>query len=499
MVDVAVSRLVAERRLDRLVSDNRRVIIKLFAPTSVWRLRSVLRRILSTLEPERREILSATLNNFAGRHRDLHRLLVNNFDRLCLRLQREEQFDMLLNLQGLEDDDKLLVGAFFSHEYSVEAAAFFNPSMVQHPDQSDLPNGSVRFILSFRAVGEGHISSVVFRSGVINSQGHIAFEPVTNYVQTPEVLEDPKYDKYVFGLKLKEMGYYTPVAKAILDTLGEMFGRQEMEARIHRTDPEPLGDDFEGTVQAMRWLAECNYELVFNNNRDLSERVLFPVSPQERNGIEDARFVRFVDDDGTIRYYATYTAYDGVTILPQIIETEDFTHFRILTLNGSAVTGKNFALFPRRIKGLYRMVGRQDGESLTIMKSDNIHFWHDVKPLWGPVEMWEKMQIGNCGSPIETEHGWILLTHGVGTMRRYCIGAILLDLNNPEKVIARLKHPLIEPIGDEREGYVPNVVYSCGGMIHRNELIIPYAMSDTKSSIATVKVDNLISAMTLVE
>lgn len=496
MVDVTISKLVAERRLDRFVADNRRVIVQLFAPTSTPRLRSILRRILSMPDEARHGVLSQTLAGFVGRHRDLPGLLMSNFDRLRLRLRRDEQFDMLLHLEGLEPDDKLMVGAFFSLEYSVEAAAFFNPSMVQHPDQSDLPRGSVRFILSFRAVGEGHISSVVFRSGVINAQGHIVFEPVTNYVQTPEVLEDPKYDKYVFGLKLKEMGFYNSVSQGILAPLGNMFGRQEMEARIHRADGAGEGEDFEVTVQAMRWLAECNYELVFNHHRDLSERVLFPVSPQERKGIEDARFVRFVNDDGSTTYYATYTAYDGTTTLPQIIETQDFSTFRIATLNGSAVVGKGFSLFPRRIKGMYYMIGRQDGESLTIMRSDNIHFWHNYRPLWGPVEAWEMVQIGTCGSPIETKRGWLLLTHGVGTMRRYCIGAMLLSLDDPNKVIARLRHPLIEPAEDEREGYVPNVVYSCGGMIHNGELIIPYAMSDTKSSLATVKLDELMNSMT---
>ena len=249
------------------------------------------------------------------------------------------------------------------------------------------------------------------------------------------------------------------------------------------------------TLECIQWLADSNYELQFSEKLAMSERIIFPFSPNETNGIEDARFVRFVEDDGTVKYYATYTAYNGHAILPQLIETEDFLHFRILTLNGTAVQNKGMALFPRRIKGRYAMLSRQDDENLFIMFSDSPHCWEDPELILGPSEMWNTVKIGNCGSPIETKVGWLVITHGVGPMRKYCIGAVLLDLDDPRIVIGRLSEPLLCPEGVEREGYVPNVVYSCGSLVHGKELVLPFAVSDRASAIATISLDELLAAL----
>jgi predicted GH43/DUF377 family glycosyl hydrolase len=262
-----------------------------------------------------------------------------------------------------------------------------------------------------------------------------------------------------------------------------------------RQETQPVTRNLHRTLECVQWLADSNYELRFCPKLAMSERIIFPVSLNESNGIEDARFVRFTEDDGSVMYYATYTAYNGRTILPQLIETEDFLHFRVLTLNGTAVQNKGMALFPRRIGGRYAMLSRQDDENLFIMFSDNAHYWSDPKIILRPAEMWESVKIGNCGSPIETEAGWLVITHGVGPMRKYCIGAALLDLNDPSIVLGRLHEPLLAPEGNEREGYVPNVVYSCGSLLFGRELVLPYAMSDKASAIASMSVDELLAAL----
>jgi predicted GH43/DUF377 family glycosyl hydrolase len=282
-----------------------------------------------------------------------------------------------------------------------------------------------------------------------------------------------------------------------MSPLAEHFTLHELDESVRhvRREAKPAGRDLRRALECIRWLADSNYELNFSSRLAMSERIIFPVSANESNGIEDARFVRFTDDDGSVMYCATYTAYNGRAILPQFIETQDFLHFRVLTLNGSAVQNKGMALFPRRIRGRCAMLSRQDDENLFIMFSDSPHYWSDPKVILRPSEMWESVKIGNCGSPIETEAGWLVITHGVGPMRKYCIGAALLDLNDPTRVIGRLREPLLSPEGNEREGYVPNVVYSCGSLLHGRELILPFAMSDKVTAIATVSLDDLLAAM----
>jgi predicted GH43/DUF377 family glycosyl hydrolase len=352
--------------------------------------------------------------------------------------------------------------------------------------------------MSLRATGEGHISSIEFRTGEISPEGEITFTPVSRFVSEPEILENPSYRKKSFIHKLREMGFENHhFTAAVLNPLGDHFTLSDLNRSIGTVRHEASGPRHElrKTLEIIQWLADSNYEVEFSSKLEMSERIIFPVSTNETNGIEDARFVMFTEEDGTVKYYATYTAYNGRSILPQLIETVDFLHFRILTLNGSAVSNKGMALFPRKVGGRYAMLSRQDDENLFIMFSDSPHFWSDPEFILGPSEMWNSVKIGNCGSPIETEAGWLVITHGVGPMRKYCIGAALLDLEDPRKVIGRLGRPLLVPEGQEREGYVPNVVYSCGSLVHGRDLILPFAASDRASGIATVSLDDLLAEL----
>jgi len=382
-------------------------------------------------------------------------------------------------------------------EYSIESAALFNPSIVPHTDQTSLEEGSLRYIMSFRAVGEGHISSIVFRSGILDKNNKFIFDPISHYLETPQLSLDIKYSRLLFENKLHEIGTHNKITDHIFNQLAENFSYLELSEKIKDLWETPLfpAESQKEVCDIIHWLANSNYKMSFSPQHSISERVLFPVSESERSGIEDARFVQFTDDDTSVTYYATYTAYNGFKILPQLIETKNFVDFSVHTLNGQAVCNKGMALFPRKINGKYVMLSRQDGENNYIMYSDNIYFWQESTMIQEPHYPWEFIQIGNCGSPLETQEGWIVLTHGVGPMRQYTIAAILLDLHNPSKIIGRLEEPLLVPHEEEREGYVPNVVYSCGSLIHHNELIIPYAMSDITSSIATVGVGDILSAM----
>jgi predicted GH43/DUF377 family glycosyl hydrolase len=390
-----------------------------------------------------------------------------------------------------------LIGALFSGEYALESAALFNPSIVPHPDQDGMPEGALRFIMSLRATGEGHISSIEFRTGLINAEGGIRLDSVSRYVTVPELDPNPNYKKTPFLLKLHEMGFDNGASADVLEPLEETFTRSDLFQSVLRVRREtlPITQGLTNTLSCIQWLADSNYEMHFSPKLAMSERIIFPVSANESNGIEDARFVRFTDDDGTITYFATYTAYNGHAILPQLIETRDFLNFRVLTLNGADVQNKGMALFPRRIDGRYVMLSRQDDENLFIMYSDNSHYWSDPKLIMHPAEIWESVKIGNCGSPIETDAGWLVITHGVGPMRKYCIGAALLDLNDPTQVLGRLREPLVAPEGNGREGYVPNVVYSCGSLIHGDDLILPYAMSDRATAFVSVSVAELLTQL----
>ncbi len=469
--------------------ESARVIIRPFIPSKPSIIASILARALALSDEDAAAQLAALHADFAARHFDIESQLLAHFEKVRAHIRAEPL---------LSRTRQLLIGALFSGEYALESAALFNPSIVPHPDQSGVPAGGLRFAMSLRATGEGHISSIEFRAGVLTAEGAMTIEPVSRFVTVPEVVPNPTYKKKSFTLKLQEMGFENGYAARVLEPLGENFTLQQLDESVGRVRAEskPVHRDLRRALECIRWLADSNYELRFSPKLAMSERIIFPVSPNESNGIEDARFVRFTDDDGSVIYYATYTAYNGRVILPQFIETLDFLHFRVLTLNGNAVQNKGMALFPRRIGGRYAMLSRQDDENLFIMFSDNPHFWSDPQLLMRPAEMWESVKIGNCGSPIETEAGWLVITHGVGPMRKYCIGAALLDLEDPTKVIGRLREPLLTAENHEREGYVPNVVYSCGSLLHGRDLILPYAMSDKVSAVASVSVDDLLAVLT---
>ncbi len=480
--------LKVKRKSNKITGDTSRVIIRPHLPDEGNRIFRIIGRIIALPEASAKALIAKILKDFSHRHEDIHHIFERHLNRVKAFLPKEA---------GLSDDQKALIGAYFTKEYSIESAALFNPSIVPHPDQSHLKKGSLRFVMSLRATGEGHISSIVFRSGILNRHNTFRFDPVSEFVETPDLKQNPIYDRIVFQRKLDEMNGGNDISEYIFSRLHEEFTSMELAEQIDILKAAPLFSLHEKkkTFEIINWLADSNYEVAFHADHRISERVIFPVSKNESRGIEDARFVQFFNENQDAVYYATYTAYNGVTILPQLIETTDFIHFKILTLNGKAVQNKGMALFPRKINGQYVMLSRQDGENNHIMFSDNIHFWQTSQMIQEPEQPWEFIQIGNCGSPIETKQGWIVLTHGVGPMRQYCIGAILLDLENPARIIARLDEPLLTPNEKEREGYVPNVVYSCGSIIHQKELVIPYAMSDINSGIATIEVERLIQCM----
>lgn len=421
---VEIKSMIGIKKVNRKFQpDCSRVIVKPHIPNNERHIIGIMNRVLNMSDTQVEHILEKVLAKFSGRHKNIFERIECNYNKIKKFIPAGVQ---------LEGNRKVLMGAYFSCEYSIQSAAFFNPSIVPHPNQEGLEEGSLRFILSFRSVGEGHISSVEFRSGVIDKNFDFSFDNVSCYAQS---------------------------------------------------------------ACGVSYLNDSDYLLQFKQNDELSERILFPATLRDCNGIEDARFVRFTDDDGSTTYYATYTAYDGHNILPQIIETKDFIDFKIFSLSGKFSRNKGMALFPRKINGKYAMISRVDGENLYIMFSDDISHWDEAEIIKTPESPWEFVQIGNCGSPIETDKGWILLTHGVGPMREYSIGVVLLDIANPVKIVGNMIEPLLFCDSCEREGYVPNVVYSCGSLVHNENLIIPYAMSDTCSGIATVSLSELFTEL----
>ena len=477
-----------KRKKKRIKGDTSRVITRPHIPDGAHRILKIIQRIVALPNKTAEDLLAQIMLDFSERHKDIRDVFERSLNEVRDHVPRDAV---------LSETKRALIGAYFTMEYSIESAALFNPSIVLHPDQSHLDEGSLRFIMSLRAIGEGHVSSIVFRSGVLDRHNTFIFDPTSDYVERPDVRLNPVYDRHLFELKLNEMEACNEVTAHILDQLPEDFTYNELKEKIGALGSRPIFSEArqDQTFEIMYWLANSNYEVGFHPDHRISERVIFPVSKNESGGIEDARFLQFFDDNGEVTYYATYTAYNGFTILPQLIETKDFIKFKVITLNGKAVKNKGMALFPRKIDGSYVMLSRQDGENNHIMFSDNIHFWQESQIIQEPEYPWEFIQIGNCGSPLETDKGWIVLTHGVGPMRQYCIGAMLLDLENPARVIARLKEPLLVPREEEREGYVPNVVYTCGAIFHNSDLVIPYGMSDIKTGIATVKVSELIDCM----
>ena len=467
--------------------DVSRVLIRPFVP-SPERVAKIMSRISAQSDADVKEHLDKIFRDFSSRH-------IKVKDTFIQRYEDVKHFQ----ITDLEPsyERKLLIGSYFTSEFSLESAALFNPSIVPHPDQSNLPGGSTHFIMSLRAVGEGHVSSVEFRCGTIDKDNKIVIETPTRFVKTPSLITNKEFSKTVLGQKVFDMGFSNEYSDKIFSLLPENFTFQELEdsvSELHCNEPE-FSFNNTTTKENLFWLASANYDIEFDPSIPIGGRVLFPNSPVEKQGIEDARFVRFVDADGEATYYGTATAWDGRTILSQLIETKDFTTFRVRSLNGEMVKNKGMALFPRKIDGKYAMISRQDNENIYLMFSEKIQFWRESEMIVRPSYPWEYYQMGNCGSPIETDKGWLLITHGVGAMRRYAIGAVLLDKEDPSKVLGRTKEPLLMPQENEREGYVPNVVYSCGSMIHGEQLVLPYAMADQASRVALINLDELLAYM----
>jgi predicted GH43/DUF377 family glycosyl hydrolase len=468
--------------------NNARVLVRPFEFADTQRAMRIVARVMSLTDDEVDRLVNDLLSEFHGRHQKARQFMLHRF---------EYARQYLLTDAPVSENRMLLIGGYFTQEYALESAALFNPSMVWHPDQSGLADGSRRFVLSLRATGEGHVSSITFRSGTVDANCNIALDPTPRFVTTPDMEPNVDYEKTLFMRKLVELGFGNGFVEQVMNSLDDLFTFDELQsavAMVRRQQRMKIAE-FEVVANAILALGKSNYEFTFSPEQSLPERAIFPYSPSQTNGIEDSRFVQFHDDDGSVHYYATHTAYDGRVTLPELLETSDFLRFRISTLNGPEVRNKGLALFPRKINGSYAMISRQDGENVYLMYSDMLHFWYTKQLIAKPTYPWEFVQLGNCGSPIETKDGWLVLTHGVGPMRKYSMGAFLLDLEDPSRVIGRLAEPLLAPNENEREGYVPNVVYSCGGVVHNRQLIIPYAMSDYASTFATVGLDELLATL----
>jgi predicted GH43/DUF377 family glycosyl hydrolase len=476
----------------RVFPNPARVIARAYLPGGPERVRPVAEHVRNLAPAEVQSLLKQLLSRYSGRHRNITRLLSDNCEKALADGAPELRGD------ALSEEQRLLLGAYFTMEYSIESTAFFNPSIVEAPDQRGASADEKKVILSFRAVGEGHISSIAFREGTIDGGANLRFLPDRNsIVDTPQTIVRHIYNKDQFIQKMREIGLPGPLISLVREGLKPEFLYGELLDFLDKTASHiGLHASIRSSLPQVKWLAHAHYEIAFSPDTPISERVIFPVSYREKNGIEDVRLVRFTDTPGHPVYYGTYTAYNGISVLPKILETEDFYRFKMSPLHGPHVKNKGLALFPRRIHGKYAMLARIDGINNYIMFSDDIHFWPEEAVLFqSPEYPWEYIQLGNCGSPMETEKGWLLLTHGVGAMREYCIGAVLLDREDPTRVLGRLKEPLLMPNEEEREGYVPNVVYSCGAIIHGGDLMIPYGVSDYSSTYASVPLKDLLRTL----
>lgn len=457
-----------------LRADPGRVIAKLFLPgqemvaRGISRADAVVGRLLAMTDAEVSSTLARTLADFADRHPDLPVTFAAHFALVAHRVP---------DATAISAERRQLIGAYFTHEYSVEAAAFFNPSIVEHPDQTGLATGDLRFIMSARAVGEGHVSSIEFRTGVVSASGAVHIDDPGRLLRSGRAEPAPMSREFLRQLL---SGGTDPATEYILNLLPDEFTADHLDTAFATFAGERLTrGSADAIVERIRWIASCNYRLHFPPDPPLSELVIVPTGPDETQGVEDARFTRFVEEDGSTAYYATYTAFDGTDIAPHLLRTEDFRTFDIGQVAGPAATNKGMALFPRRINGRFWALSRWDRENNGVASSTDGRTWSAAVTIQTPERAWELIQLGNCGSPIETADGWLVLTHGVGPMRTYGIGAILLDLDDPTKVIGALEEPLLTPTGDEREGYVPNVLYSCGALLHGESVLIPYGCSDS--------------------
>ena len=451
-VDVAVAHLPIILR-----PDPARVVLRPFIPAddpsnadipstdNPSRAQRLTERVMALDDQAVEAELARVVASFSDRHRDIAAVLLRRFQEVSGAISRAQPVpgaEPMIDAQAQRDEQALsaarqhLIGAYFSEEYSFEAAALFNPSIVAHPDQTQMPPGSLRFVLSLRGVGEGHVSSITFRTGIVKADGTIVIDPASTEAISPQITFIP----------------------------GDI-----------PNDP------------ALR--------LSCTESRDISEIVIFPVTIHQQHGIEDLRLVRFVEEDASVTWLGTYTAYGDGKIRAELLSTTDFSTFELIPLRGPAAVNKGLALFPRRIAGQYAMIGRIDHENIWLLCSDDLIHWDTGTKILCPRQVWEFVQLGNCGSPIEIAEGWLVLIHGVGPVRTYCIGACLLDKADPSKVLKRLAAPLLRPSELERDGYVPNVIYSCGGLVNGRTLILPYAVADSFTTFATLALDDLLAAM----
>ncbi|GAY17129.1 glycoside hydrolase family 130 protein [Mycobacterium sp. shizuoka-1] len=483
----------AVRGTERVHADPSRVISRLFVPGQEGfeqqdsRSTVVVARLLALDNQQVLEALDDVITRFGGRHRDL----VGTFRR-----HARELADRLDPDATISDARMVLLGAVFTNEYAIEGAAVCNPSMVAHPDQSGLATGSTRFVMSVRGIGEGHRSSVGFRTGIIDADARLVLDQPPRLATVGTVVPTP-LEADVVRVELSRLIDSSEAADDILDSLPSRFTRTELDEQFARlrTHLRTRGHA-QKAISAIEHIAERFYGVEFPEDVPLQERVLWPAMHAESAGMEDARFVRFVDGDGSVTFYASYTAYSGTLISQQLLATHDFTTFTSTPMVGSAAANKGLALFPRRIGGSFVALSRADRETNAIAFSDRPNVWPAAQEIQRPMEAWELLQLGNCGPPIETEAGWLVLTHGVGPMRTYRIGAVLLDLDDPARLVGRLAEPLVSPAVDERDGYVPNVVYSCGAIRHGDTLVLPYGVADSAIGFTTVDVPELLTALT---
>jgi predicted GH43/DUF377 family glycosyl hydrolase len=467
------------------------VLAQLFVPghalagSGEGRASGLVDHILGLSDDDVADTLSDIQQRFGDRHRELAVTFSSHADRIRNRLAPDVD---------VSPERWLLLGATFTQEYAVEAAALCNPSAFPAPDQTDVPSGTLRFGMSVRQVGEGHRSSIGFRTGYVDQDGAVSLEDAGSYA-TAATIEASPLSASVFRNLADRAHHDAEAITWVLEPLGEQFSAEELDARLAALDEQrDTRRNVVETVARLRQQASRSYRARFPATAGFAERVLFPANAVESHGIEDARFVRFVDDDGTVTFYATATAFDGARIAQQLLATTDFLTFDASPLVGAAAANKGMALFPRRIDGMFVALSRHDGASNAIAFSDDLNHWATATPLTGPASIWEVVQVGNCGAPIETDAGWLVLTHGVGPMRTYAIGAWLLDRRDPTKVIGRRHHPLLIPRADEQDGYVPNVVYSCGSLVHAGRLMIPYGIGDAAIGFATIPLPELLSS-----
>jgi len=477
------------RKSIRFTPDSSRVVTRFFMSGDM-RTQELVGRIMVMDEHQVHIALEHVFREFARRHRNISTVFLKHFEKI-----RGILDGMQIDYSTLSEERKMLIGSYLTMEYSIESAAFFNPSIVADFDQSGLAAGEKSVVISFRATGEGHVSSVVFRRGILDKDNNLRMMQIGDDIEKAEETHKLIFNKKRIISKLAEM-HTQETYTSIFDHLPEQFEYTVFKELLKKElKNKTLSKEKREAYEEVIWLVDSFYDIHFKADSDISGRVIFPVSDTESRGIEDARFVRFVDDDDSESIIGTYTAYNGHSILSKLITTEDFYTFRVMPLHGEGSQGKGMALFPKKINGKYAMLARIDGVNNYLMYSTQVNEWKNPQIIQRPKYAWEFTQVGNCGSPLWTEEGWLVITHGVGAMRRYCIGASLFDLDDPSKEIGRLAEPLLSPLEEEREGYVPNVVYSCGSLIHNNSLILPYAISDYSSTYAIVDLVELLTAL----